>query len=475
MKCVSVRITESDYKRLYQHLFPRDEDEHAAVLGVGVTMTRRGIRLLVRRVFIAQDGTDYVEGDVGYRKLTAEFVTQSSLACEAEGLGYIAVHCHGGSDTVTFSQTDLDSHSRGYPALLDNLRGMPVGALVFAKNAVAGDFWMANGDRYDLDGFDVVGNNLLHLNDGFSSMSTSSSGSSPVFDRQVRMFGDVGQARLSSQKVAVIGAGGVGAMIIEQLTRMGVGEVVVIDDDRLEDTNLNRLVGSGPTDLRHFLHKYLPFLSVKPRFKVDIARRLAKRSGAKSIVRAVPMSVARQEAASMLVDCDYIFLAADTAQARLVYNAVIHQYLIPGTQAGVKIQVDKLDGSVVDISTWVRRTIPGAGCFWCGGLISSKKLQEESLTESQKRSQVYIIDEQGVHAPSIIMLNGIVASHAVDSYVERVTGLMQTDELNWLWYRPMTEEWSLMRPSDSSDTCPECSIDGKRFAMGDGVRLPVGA
>lgn len=469
---VSVRITEEDYRELQAHLFPGDGDEHGAVLGVGYVKTDRGLRLLARRVFLAKDGVDYVPGDTGYRKLTGEFVARALVACEAEGLGYIAVHCHRGSNRVSFSPTDLDSHVRGYPALLDNLEGMPVGALVFAENAVAGDIWMPDGERYGLYGLDVVGNNFLHLHDGFSRRIFDSLA---IFDRQVRMFGDAGQAKLSNQKVAVIGAGGVGAMIVEQLTRMGIGEVIVIDDDRVEVTNLNRLVGSGPSDLRLRLKKYLPFLPIKPRFKVDIASRLARRSGSRSILRPITRSIIQKSAADLLADCDYIFLAADTAQARLVYNAAIHQYLIPGTQAGVKIQVDQATGSVVDISAWVRRTIPGEGCLWCGNLISPKKLQEESLAEDQKRQQAYIENEDGVHAPSVMMLNGIVASLAVDGYVERIIGIVGTSQLSWLWYSPLTEDMRVVHPSrDGRDTCSECGRNGKRFAMGSGIELPVG-
>jgi hypothetical protein len=46
---------------------------------------------------------------------------------------------------VGFSRVDLASHKRGYPALLDITNGEPVGALVFAQNAVAGSVWTRDG------------------------------------------------------------------------------------------------------------------------------------------------------------------------------------------------------------------------------------------------------------------------------------------------------------------------------------------
>ena len=44
-----------------------------------------------------------------------------------------------------FSTVDMDSHERGYPALLDIGKGVPVGALVFGRRAVAADIWMPDG------------------------------------------------------------------------------------------------------------------------------------------------------------------------------------------------------------------------------------------------------------------------------------------------------------------------------------------
>ncbi|MEJ8631813.1 hypothetical protein P0F65_22600 [Sphingomonas sp. I4] len=73
--------------------------------------------------------------------LLARFIAQQARLCRDEKLVYLAVHNHGGKDSVAFSSVDIESHERGFPALLDLVEGMPVGSLVFAPNAVAGDIW----------------------------------------------------------------------------------------------------------------------------------------------------------------------------------------------------------------------------------------------------------------------------------------------------------------------------------------------
>ena len=72
--------------------------------------------------------------------------------------------------------------------------------------------------------------------------------SDPRYDRQVRLFGDHGQEMLGKAKVAIVGLGGVGFLLAEYLARLGVGHFVLVDPDRVESTNLPRLVGATRWD-----------------------------------------------------------------------------------------------------------------------------------------------------------------------------------------------------------------------------------
>ena len=57
------------------------------------------------------------------------------------------------------------------------------------------------------------------------------------------------QLQLFRSKVAVVGSGGLGGYILEQLARLGVGQIVAIDDDVFEENNLNRQLLSTPAHL----------------------------------------------------------------------------------------------------------------------------------------------------------------------------------------------------------------------------------
>jgi hypothetical protein len=138
-----VWITASDHQLLIDHLFQEDEDEHGAVLRAGVVETDRGLRLIINQVIPALDGQDYVAGEFGHRALTPTFIHRQIIGCRDQRLAYLAVHNHGCEDKVQFSRVDMASHERGYPALRDIGRGIPVGALVHGRHSVKAASWPA--------------------------------------------------------------------------------------------------------------------------------------------------------------------------------------------------------------------------------------------------------------------------------------------------------------------------------------------
>lgn len=475
MKEFTFRISETLFEQLVSHLFPGDGDEHGAVIATGICESNREVRLLAREVFIAKDGVDYVPGKRGYRMLTADFVARVSHHCAQENLCYFAVHCHGGDDFVDFSPTDLDSHRRGYPALLDITRGGPVGALVFARNAVAGSIWTADGVS-PLESLSVIGQNIRRL---YPSPRKSPIAVNPLYHRQSLIYGAAGQEILKRTKVGIIGVGGAGSLLNEWLAHLGIGEIVAIDFDKVEPCNQPRVVGSRPSDARVFLSTASWSAMRKlgrclARYKVSVAERVAKSANQKIRYRAVVDDVTQRGAALLLRDADFIFLCADSAQARLVFNALVHQHLIPGIQVGSKVPVDKETGEIGEIFAVSRPVLPfaGGGCLLCNELISAAKLQEEALTEQERRRQAYVDDEL-VFAPSVITLNAVAAAQAANDFLLGYFGLFnKSARRGYAMHFCRDRHWTSV-DCKSSSTCLHCGCSLRSvLARGDRAILP---
>jgi ThiF family len=474
-----LRITAPLFEKLERHLFPGDDDEHGAIICAGISESDRGLRLLAREVVLARDGVDYVPGQYGYRALTPEFVAQVSNYCARQGMCYFAVHCHGGDDFVRFSDVDLESHRRGYPALLDIMDGGPLGAIVFAHNAVAGEIWRPRKVS-KLTKLTVVGVNHRRL---YPEPVQPPPGCANVYHRQSLLFGAVGQDELRKAKVGIIGLGGVGSLINEWLARLGVGAIVAVDFDRIEPSNRSRVVDSLRSDCREWLlESKVPLLQGVgrrlARYKIHVAERVARRANPKVHFFPIVGDVADENVAKSLRDIDYLFLCADTMQSRLVFNALVHQYLIPGVQIGAKVTSDADTGDVTDVFSVARLVLPYpmGGCLLCNQLIDSAKLQEEALSPDERRQQRYV-DDPRVHAPSVITLNALGSAQAANDFMMGYLGLFdaQQAKTGYRIHDALSRTW---RSADCAyiPSCPHCGMNERSvFARGDRASLPCRA
>jgi len=69
------------------------------------------------------------------------------------------------------------------------------------------------------------------------------------YQRNLGVISPSEQAKLLQSKVVVIGAGGLGGTVLELLTRMGIGKLIIADKDIIVDSNLNRQILSTETNL----------------------------------------------------------------------------------------------------------------------------------------------------------------------------------------------------------------------------------
>lgn len=441
----SLTIPAHLWGQLRAHLFPGDRAEHGAVLLAGWADGPRGLRLLARDLITARDGIDYLPGQYGHRALSATFVRDAALRARDEHSAYIPVHNHGGTTAVGFSATDLASHQRGYPALRQ-LTGTPVCALVLAEQAAAGDLWLPDGTRTHLAEVTVPGNNLLRLRPRPAPAGTSISGSR--YARQELLFGEVGQRAFREMRVAVVGLGGAGTLLTEGLARLGVGHLVLVDDDTVEDSNLPRLVGAEQGDVG--------------RLKTELAARLARRAqpgvGLTVLDKRVEDPAARHE----LTQCDWIFLAADGAAARYWVNATAQGYLVPATQVGVKIPVHQ--GVVGQIHVVSRLVLPGTGCLRCDGLINPTDLAIDMMNPADRAAAQYV---PGVPAASVMPLNMLAVGEALSHFMHAVTCLHDEDlDIAGVLHRPRSRERDIVL-SRRDDQCRWCS---PRTGLGRGGR-----
>jgi hypothetical protein len=155
-----------------------------------------------------------------------------------------------------------------------------------------------------------------------------------------------------------------------------------------------------------------------------------------------------------------------------VFNAVTHQYLVPGIQLGTRIDVDPETGAVGDIRSNVRLVLPHCGCMRCNNLISAAKLQDEARDAAELKRNRYA-DE--IPAPSVITFNTEIAAQAATDFLLMLGNLIDdTAPLDYLRFRPRERKWEPIGVLPNRLACRDCgSGSSSRRARGDGFELPL--
>ena len=237
------------------------------------------------------------------------------------------------------------------------------------------------------------------------------------FDRNERFFGKEGQAKLSASRVAMIGVGGLGTHVAQQLALLGVGRLALVDSEELEESNLNRYIG---------VHYDDPIPGTP---KVDIGERLIKSIDPNIEVVKIHDSFVSDRAYNEFGNSDVVFGCLDSEGARLVLTEVCAVYDHPYFDLATEIQ----PGKHVTYGGRVCIAKEGDGCIVCLGVIDLQESQIDLAGPEAKRNRAALygvdpdaLDERG---PSVVSINGVIASLGVTEFTVMTTGLRSPKRL----------------------------------------------
>jgi len=148
------------------------------------------------------------------------------------------------------------------------------------------------------------------------------------YNRQIMMagFGEAGQEKLKKARVFIAGAGGLGSPISIYLANAGIGAMRIVDQDKVELSNLNRQILHWPEDVG--------------RLKVDSARDKLQKMNPDLKLEAIRETMNEKNLSQLTEGCDVIVDAMDNMAGRRVLNIASVRKGIPYIYGGVH----QLDG-----------------------------------------------------------------------------------------------------------------------------------
>lgn len=220
----------------------------------------------------------------------------------------------------------------------------------------------------------------------------------PDYSRQSFLGADA-QEKISRCVVGVVGLGGGGSHIAQQLAHLGFQNFVLFDADTIEPSNLNRLVGGTEQDVKKKMHK------------TQIASSLI--TGIRPGVTVTTVQDIWQNRAQSLAHCDLVFGCVDGFDQRRQLEAAARRYLIPLIDIGMDVFRAE-DGSLA-VAGQVILSMPGGPCMNCLGYLNERTLTREAAAYGAAGPQ-----------PQVIWVNGVLASSAVGIAVDLITDWSQS-------------------------------------------------
>jgi molybdopterin/thiamine biosynthesis adenylyltransferase len=251
----------------------------------------------------------------------------------------------------------------------------------------------------------IVGDRLRMI-DRFGSKA---GGLSSAFDRNVRAFGTAVQHTLSQLHIGIVGCGGTGSIVAEQLARLGVRNFTLVDPEDMALSNVTRVYGSTAEKVG------MP--------KVDVLAEHLSAINPEAEVARIKSSVLVEQVAKRLTDCDVIFGCTDDNAGRLVLSRLATYFLVPVIDSGVLI-TGTSDSKLAGIDGRVTTLVPGQACLVCRRRVDLARAAAEALTP-QERAR--LVDEGyapalGAVEPAVVAFTSAVGAAAVTELLERLIG-----------------------------------------------------
>jgi hypothetical protein len=229
--------------------------------------------------------------------------------------------------------------------------------------------------------------------------------------RHFGFFGREGQQLLSEQTVAVVGCGGNGNHVIPQLACLGLKQIIGIDDEELSETNRNRYILAREDDPAPGTHK------------VDIAARAVSAIDKNVDFVSLKASLRSTEVFAALRRSSAIFSCLDNDGGRLVLMELACAYSVPLFDLATDIPKN----DVLNFGGRFALVDQDPGCLVCRDLLDLEQARKdlESAAARQDREAIYGVPKNELDGtgPSVVSINGVIASLAVTEFIMKVTGL----------------------------------------------------
>ncbi|MBO7832529.1 ThiF family adenylyltransferase [Burkholderia pseudomallei] len=402
MPASALTLTEELHARLKRHLFPGDGKEAAAILVCSKVPGER-LRLLAQDVVFVPHERCSTRDEVSL-SWPSEYIENAIDLAARRQLSVVLVHSHP-SGYPAFSDIDDRSDREVIPCIFEACGQLHGTAVMLPTGVMFGRVYTQQLVTAPIELVSVVGPDLHY----WWSHDAERNIARPM------AFTSAMTNELGRLTACVIGVSGTGSIVAEQLCRLGFGKVILVDHDKVEGKNLNRILNTVKAD------------ADGKRYKVEVFADRVNAYRDKPYAVPIEANVLTRQAVISAAQSDVLFCCVDTHRGRSVADRLSAAFLLPLFDVGVAIPTrDISDGTkAIDEATGrIDYVYPSGSSLFDRGVYTAATLQAEDLAETDpdahadqvKRGYIEDVPEQ---APSVITLNMRAASSCVMEFIAR--------------------------------------------------------
>ncbi len=282
--------------------------------------------------------------------------------------------------------------------------------------------------------------------------------------RQEAAFGKPFNLQLQSLRVAVVGLGGTGSPVATMLARSGIGELILIDGDTLDGTNMNRVRGYTQNHIG--------------KNKAESLKEFIESLGLNTIATTIPHYLNEsQEAIDAISTADIVFGCTDDIAGRDIINQALYYYGLVLIDVGLTGFVDTDAEGVPylrDHRGRVSCILPEYGsCLRCQGIVTDKKLEFEqamrdrpelAMLDAETLKREHYLVGGGVQAPGIGPFTSITAENGIATFMnllKRYRNIPTDLRQDNIWIDFIHLNFQSDEPSNDTD----CIYCGNHFTL----------
>jgi len=438
----SLRISQLHHDALERCLFPGDGLEAVAFAICGRRRMKAGQILTVQRIVPVPYGA--CERSANHVTWPTEILTSLLDEVQAKGLALIKVHSHPGSYRE-FSSWDDESDLETFRAVFAWTDGVePHGSAVMLPDGSIFGRTITEDGSQPFSAVLVAGDNIFYWYPPSETVENLT-----PFEAQEQLFGTGTTRRLKKLRIAVVGCSGTGSIVIELLARLGVGELVLVDDECIESRNLNRIQNAKHSD--------------SGRAKVQVLSEAIEGLGLGTKVLPLKMNLYDPIAVLKVAECDAVFGCMDTAEGRHLLNRIATFYILPYLDLGVHRAADG-SGGIDEASGVVHYLQPGLSSLLSRKAYTLEQVRAEGLrrtspsayAEQRRLNYIEGIEE---HSPAVASVNATIASLAVNEFLARIHLFRSCDNRDCAVVRFNFMETLVIREEETGVPCTHLTRD----------------